>query len=90
MTAGHRTLHRVVYSPTLFQNLLGSDIRNADRIVPELQDLEVGDTVWLASQDRLGPRAPHGRGSTSRMSSGRRRSSRGRSRFQLHALPASG
>jgi hypothetical protein len=47
------------YSFTFVQNLLGSDIHNADRIVPELQELKVGDTVWLASPDRLGPRAPH-------------------------------
>lgn len=47
------------YSHTWVQNLLRSDIHNADRILPELQDLAVGDTVWLASPGNLGEGAPH-------------------------------
>ena len=37
------------YSYQRLENMIGCDIHNADRIVPELQDLKVGDLV------RLGP-----------------------------------
>jgi hypothetical protein len=47
------------YSHTFFQNLLRSDIDNADRIIPDLQDIRVGDTIWLASPRNLGQGAPH-------------------------------
>ena len=35
------------YSYTWLENLVGCRMRNADRIVPEWQQLEVGDRVWL-------------------------------------------
>ncbi|MCL7454160.1 MAG: hypothetical protein M8467_14045 [Anaerolineae bacterium] len=38
-----------LYSYEMLENLIGSDIHNADRILPEHQELEVGDKV------RLGP-----------------------------------
>jgi hypothetical protein len=47
------------YSHTFFQNLIGADIHNVERIRPELQALRVGDTVWLASPARFGQQAPH-------------------------------
>ena len=40
------------YSYEWAENLVGLDIHNADRIVPEWQDLEVGDTVRLGRADR--------------------------------------
>ena len=36
------------YSYSLAERAVGADIHNADRIHPEWQDLNVGDTVWLA------------------------------------------
>ena len=39
------------YSYQWAENLVGLDIHNADRIVPEWQDLEVGDTVRLGRAD---------------------------------------
>jgi hypothetical protein len=35
------------YSYTWLENLVGCDMHNADRIVPEWQELKVGDEVWL-------------------------------------------
>ncbi len=35
------------YSYELLENLVGSDIHNADRIIPEFQHLEVGDSVRM-------------------------------------------
>lgn len=35
------------YSYTWLENLVGCHMRNADEIVPEWQDLKVGDKVWL-------------------------------------------
>jgi hypothetical protein len=35
------------YSYTWLENLVGCDMRNADQIVPEWQELRVGDEVWL-------------------------------------------
>jgi hypothetical protein len=35
------------YSYTWLENLAGCHMRNADEIVPEWQDLKVGDKVWL-------------------------------------------
>ncbi len=35
------------YSYTWLENLVGCDMHNANRIVPEWQDLKVGDEVWL-------------------------------------------
>lgn len=40
------------YSYSWLENLVGCQLRNADRIVPEWQDLQVGDSV------RLHPKAP--------------------------------
>ncbi len=39
------------YSYDWLENLVGADIHNADRILPEHQHLEVGDTVRLAPED---------------------------------------
>jgi len=39
------------YSYDVLENLVGADIHNADRIVPEYQDLEPGDTLRLAPKD---------------------------------------
>lgn len=36
------------YSYSLLERAVGADIHNADTIHPEWQELEVGDTVWLA------------------------------------------
>jgi len=41
------------YSYEWAENLVGLDIHNADRIVPEWQDLVVGDTVRLGRADRF-------------------------------------
>jgi len=35
------------YSYTWLENVVGCDMHNANRIVPEWQDLKVGDEVWL-------------------------------------------
>jgi hypothetical protein len=35
------------YSYTWLENLVGCHMRNASRIIPEWQDLKVGDGVWL-------------------------------------------
>ncbi|HZM88123.1 MAG TPA: hypothetical protein VFF31_16485 [Blastocatellia bacterium] len=35
------------YSYTGLENLVGCEMHNADRVVPEWQDLRVGDVVWL-------------------------------------------
>lgn len=42
------------YSYSFLEDLVGADIHNADRIVPEWQHLAVGDVVWLASEARFG------------------------------------
>lgn len=41
------------YSYDVLENLIGCDIRNADRIVPEWQDVEVGDQVKLHPEVKL-------------------------------------
>lgn len=43
------------YSYSWLERVVGADIRNADVIHPEWQDLSVGDTIWLA--ERFGPSA---------------------------------
>jgi hypothetical protein len=35
------------YSYTRLENLVGCNMRNANRIVPEWQNLKVGDEIWL-------------------------------------------
>jgi len=35
------------YSYTWLENLVGCHMRNADKIIPEWQELKVGDSVWL-------------------------------------------
>lgn len=35
------------YSYTWLENLVGCEMSNADQIVPEWQDLKIGDEVWL-------------------------------------------
>lgn len=42
------------YSYTWLENLVGARIHNADRILPEHQTREVGDTVWMAPKERYG------------------------------------
>lgn len=42
------------YSYTWLENLVGARIHNADRILPEYQSREVGDTVWMAPRERYG------------------------------------
>ncbi len=42
------------YSYTALENLFLPDMHNADRIVPEWQDLKVGQSVRLASKKRYG------------------------------------
>jgi len=42
------------YSYTIFENLILARIRNSDRIVPEWQELRVGDKVRLASKEVYG------------------------------------
>jgi hypothetical protein len=39
------------YSYSWLENLAGADIHNVDRIVPELQELGVGDTIRMAPDD---------------------------------------
>jgi hypothetical protein len=36
------------YSYNRIEGLLGMDLHNADRIHPEWQDLEIGDTMWMS------------------------------------------
>jgi hypothetical protein len=43
------------YSYAWLENLCGAHMRNADRIVPEWQDLKVGDIVWLHPKDEFLP-----------------------------------
>jgi hypothetical protein len=40
------------YSYTCLENLFLADMHNADRLNPEWQSRQVGDTVWLARKDR--------------------------------------
>lgn len=42
------------YSYSWLENLVGANIHNVDRIVPEFQTRKVGDTVWMAPQNRYG------------------------------------
>lgn len=42
------------YSYSFLENLVGLGTRNADRIVPEWQHRDEGDTVWFASPKRFG------------------------------------
>ena len=45
------------YSYSFLENLIGCDMRNTFRIVPEWQQRAIGDTVWLGSPKRFGGRA---------------------------------
>ena len=36
-----------LYSYELLENLIGCNIHNVDKVIPELQRLEVGDRIWL-------------------------------------------
>lgn len=40
------------YSYSLFERAVGADIHNADVIHPEWQQVQVGDTIWLARRYR--------------------------------------
>ena len=44
------------YSYTWLENLVGAQIHNADRILPEHQSRQVGETVWMAPPQRFGGR----------------------------------
>lgn len=44
-----------LYSYDRLENLFGLGFRSADRIIPELQTLAVGDQVWLAPRDSAVP-----------------------------------
>jgi hypothetical protein len=44
------------YSYFLLERAVGADIRNADTVHPEWQDVRVGDTVWLARRYGTGAR----------------------------------
>jgi hypothetical protein len=44
-----------LYSYERLENLVGCQIRNADRILPEHQEIEVGDKVRLVPEGRGGP-----------------------------------
>jgi hypothetical protein len=44
------------YSYSWLENLVGADIHNSDRIVPEWQSLRAGDLIRLASKDVYGDR----------------------------------
>lgn len=41
------------YSYTQLENLVGCEMRNADEIVPEWQQRQVGDMVWMAPRRKL-------------------------------------
>jgi hypothetical protein len=45
------------YSYSFLENLIGCDMRNTFRIVPEWQQRAIGDTVWFGSPKRFGGRA---------------------------------
>ena len=40
------------YSYTWLENIFRADMHNAERVHPEWQNRQVGDTVWLARKDR--------------------------------------
>lgn len=42
------------YSYTWLENLFGARMRNADRLLPNLDDRKVGDTVWMTPKERYG------------------------------------
>jgi hypothetical protein len=44
-----------LYSYDWLENLFGLGFRSADRIIPELQQLAVGDQVWLAPRESAVP-----------------------------------
>ena len=45
------------YSYSFLENLVGCNMRNTFRIVPEWQHRAIGDTVWFGSPKRFGGRA---------------------------------
>src|SRR5260370_32310444 len=45
------------YSYSFLENLIGCDVHNAFRVVPEWQQRAIGDTVWFGSPKRFGGRA---------------------------------
>src|SRR5260370_15335330 len=45
------------YSYSFLENLIGCDMHNAFRVVPEWQQRAIGDTVWFGSPKRFGGRA---------------------------------
>jgi hypothetical protein len=45
------------YSYSFLENLVGCDMHNTFRIVPEWQQRAIGETVWLGSPKRFGGRA---------------------------------
>src|SRR5207245_11341446 len=45
------------YSYSFLENLVGCDMRNTFRVVPEWQQRAIGDTGWFGSPKRFGGRA---------------------------------
>jgi hypothetical protein len=45
------------YSYTFLENLVGCDMHNAERIIPEWQQRAVGDTLWFSTPKRFKGRA---------------------------------
>lgn len=42
------------YSYSWLENLVGARIHNADRILPDIPERKVGDTVWMSPKERYG------------------------------------
>ena len=42
------------YSYTWLENLIGADIHNVERLIPDLPDRRPGDIVWMGPRDRFG------------------------------------
>lgn len=42
------------YSYTWLENLFGAKMRNADRLLPGVQERTAGDTVWMTPKERYG------------------------------------
>lgn len=42
------------YSYTWLENLFGARMRNAGRLLPNLEDRKIGDTVWMTPKERFG------------------------------------
>jgi hypothetical protein len=45
------------YSYTLLENLVGADIHNVERLLPDLADRRPGETVWMGPPEKFGGQA---------------------------------